>query len=44
MEASIQMTHIRAGDFEKLIGIKLSNNPDKMIHPLAVLLGPAHAR
>jgi hypothetical protein len=33
-------SHIRAGDFERLIGIKLSNNPDKMIHPMAVLLGP----
>jgi hypothetical protein len=32
--------HIRAGDFEKKYGIKLSNNPDKMIHPMAVLLGP----
>jgi hypothetical protein len=37
-----QGIHIRAGDFEKLSGIKLSKNPDRMFHPMAFLLGPKH--
>jgi len=36
--------HIHAGTFEKNTGIKLSENPDKMIHPMGVLLGPRHAK
>src|SRR5208282_4769768 len=34
---------IHAGAFEKNTGIKLSENPEKMIHPMGVLLGPRHA-
>jgi class 3 adenylate cyclase len=36
--------YIRAGEFEKATGIRLSKNPNKMIHPMAVLLGPRHGK
>ena len=32
------------GDFEKLTGIRLSKNKNRLIHPMAVLLGPKHEK